>query len=75
MANYGNCRSCGADVEWVQTEAGKRMPVDAEPVANGNIVKVRGNLIRYLGKGEVFTGDRWVSHFATCAQAGSWRKP
>lgn len=32
------CRSCGAPVIWALTEAGKRIPVDPEPMAGGNIV-------------------------------------
>ena len=27
----GNCRSCNARVIWVETESGKKMPLDAEP--------------------------------------------
>lgn len=27
------CRSCGAEIIWATTENGKRMPLDAEPVA------------------------------------------
>ena len=30
-AKVQQCRSCGADVIWIITEAGKRMPVDAAP--------------------------------------------
>ena len=28
----GRCRSCGADVIWVLTERGRRMPLDREEV-------------------------------------------
>lgn len=31
------CRSCSAAIIWAQTQKGKRMPVDAKPVENGNI--------------------------------------
>lgn len=43
-----NCRSCGAEIEWKKTAAGKLMPVDKD------------------------TGE---SHFATCPNAASHRKP
>lgn len=72
---------------WVETEArgdkaGKRMPLDADPDDRTRALRVDGGNL-------VFTGDntgagvpivRYVtagmhrSHFATCSQAGSWRK-
>lgn len=30
MSEPGKCRSCGADIIWTVTEAGKRMPVDPD---------------------------------------------
>ena len=30
--NKGTCRGCGAEVIWIRTAAGMKMPVDAEPV-------------------------------------------
>jgi hypothetical protein len=33
------CSSCGADIFWARNEkTGKRMPVDVEPVDNGNVL-------------------------------------
>lgn len=35
------CRSCNREIEWVVVEkSGKKMPIDAQPVADGNIVKL-----------------------------------
>lgn len=78
------CRSCGASVLWVETEAtekrkSRRMPVDADEngraltVANGNLVIVgrsgNGNpIVRYVKNG------KHLSHFATCAHADEHRK-
>lgn len=31
------CTSCGAPILWAVTETGKRIPVDREPVAGGNL--------------------------------------
>ena len=31
------CSSCGADMVWATTVSGKPIPIDPEPVANGNI--------------------------------------
>lgn len=82
------CRSCKEPVVWVETEAtadkaGKPMPLDGDPkrpgqaltVSNGNIVFTgqttgRGTpIVRYQRNGS------HRSHFATCKQAKTWRKP
>lgn len=74
---------------WVETVAtenkpGRRMPLDADPdnperalqCDDGNIVITRERtaegtpLVRYVGKGP----GRYRSHFATCPEAGTWRK-
>ncbi len=79
------CRSCGAKIIWTLTAKGTRMPVDAEPVKNGNLVieKIdepfraheRGEVNNYRSRAVmVGEGDR-VSHFATCVNADAHRKP
>lgn len=65
----GQCRSCGAPVEWAETVRGKRMPFDGETVAlrtQGN--PITGRVIEYV--------DTTVtpSHFQTCPDAADWRK-
>lgn len=55
------CRSCGAPVVWFRTKTGKRMPVNAETT--------RRNDAEHM-----LDLKRHVSHFATCANADSWRK-
>ena len=76
----GICRSCGASVIWCTTVKNKPMPVDAEPVADGNLV-----LSDDFGRSDVpaafpalpmdkAAGDTlYKSHFATCPDAGKWR--
>jgi len=54
-----SCRSCGADIVWMVTAAGKNMPADADSVGPGDTL---------------FEFDRHVSHFSTCPQAHKWRK-
>lgn len=34
----GTCQGCGAEVIWCLTAANRRMPVDAEPCADGNLM-------------------------------------
>lgn len=34
------CRDCGAHILWARSETGKRIPVDHEPSAEGNLLLV-----------------------------------
>lgn len=52
------CRSCGAEIVWLKTAAGKNMPVDAETFETGD---------------ELFDIKRHTSHFATCPNAAAHR--
>jgi hypothetical protein len=73
------CRSCHAAIVWAVTEAGRRMPLDVEPDPAGNLA-----IVEYLADGTpVVAFDagaralldlRYLSHFATCPQAGDWRR-
>lgn len=70
------CLSCGARIFFARTEKGKSMPLDAEPVPDGNIV-LRDGVVNYLTGPEMdmpTDRPRYKSHYATCPQAGQWRK-
>ena len=79
------CRSCGAEITWAKTLTGKRMPIDAEPDnAKGNLLLIKSNgvgvLLPLAGLNDEArqAAERqrvplYVSHFATCPQAGDWR--
>lgn len=82
--HYLECRSCGARIFFAASaETGKRMPIDAEPVAGGNIRIITAEpapmpLARVVGAvidlfDETDDGMRYVSHFATCPEADFWR--
>lgn len=69
----GTCRSCRAPVRWLKTEKGASMPVDPEPVEDGNVV-IDGERAIVLRKGEAGPpGLRYVAHFATCPSAAAHR--
>lgn len=79
------CGSCGAEVVWAVTPAGRRMPVDAEPVDGGNVILhpgiARGDAptATVVGKAvapALFGDDapRYVSHFVTCPNADAHRR-
>lgn len=54
------CRSCNAQIVWVQTVNGKSMPVDAHTYDSKD--------------GLAFIHDKHTSHFATCPNADKHRK-
>lgn len=54
------CKSCGADIVWIETVKGKNMPCNSEKTT---IVTEDGKTI---------TGH--IPHWATCPNAGTHRK-
>jgi hypothetical protein len=82
MRADAQCRSCKAPVRWVITAAnGKRMPLDPEPVQDGN-VWIEGMqdgvpLVQVALSGDGVPRNvpiRYVSHFVTCPQREEWRR-
>lgn len=76
------CRDCGASIIWCVSENGRRAPVNADPVTDGNV-------FIYLQDGEpiaqVLTKEKRAravelgtqlrtSHFATCPNAQARRR-
>lgn len=71
------CSSCGAHIIWALTEKGKRMPVDAVPTRNGNIVlEDDGRSVKAVVRDAMLPGVQalYISHFATCPNAARHRK-
>lgn len=77
------CKSCGANIEWVTTENGKKIPVNIncipaveDPTGNINGVTYDGKVIkcRAVMAGTEGSIKVRISHFATCPQANQWRK-
>lgn len=76
------CKTCQAPVVWGTLPSGKRMPVDPEPVAGGNVVVVSGNdgpELQVLNRDQVQKRRNLglrarTSHFATCPQAKAHRR-
>ena len=54
------CDSCGADIRWLKTTAGKWMPVNAGTVSPTDTL---------------FDGTKHVTHFSTCPNSDKHRKP
>lgn len=71
------CRSCQQEVLWVLTINRKKMPVDPEPVADGNLILIDpiapGDIPMAVNKANPDVPG-WTSHFATCPDAAEHRK-
>lgn len=72
------CRSCGAPIVWAVTEAGKRMPLDAEPHPGrrGQFIFTSPDTVRYGKSGTPIPEgvETFVSHFSTCPNRKAHRK-
>lgn len=76
-----SCRSCDARIIWATTAGKKAMPVDAEPVDDGNVELVlNGSLavspvaIVHGQRSMLYDGPLRKSHFATCPDHDRWRR-
>lgn len=82
MRADGNCRSCDAPIRWaIAMPKGKRMPIDPIAVSDGNVWVDHYEGGTPVVKVALTGGDvplsiplRYVSHFVTCPDSGSWRK-
>lgn len=64
---FTTCKSCGAEILWIITPAGKSMPLDA-----------KGESLWQLEPDTLMSARLVVvrkSHFATCPNADAHRKP
>lgn len=74
-------RGCGEPVVWVLTDDGNPMPIDPDPVPEGNVI-VTGQVepfvlsVRVVRKGETVSEGtaRFVSHFSSCPRAANFRR-
>jgi hypothetical protein len=72
------CRRCGAPIGFARTANGKMMPLDPEPVEDGNVfvVEAPGSVTAIVASKANPTppGEPHLSHFATCPAAESFRR-
>lgn len=78
-----HCRTCQAEIIWVVTEKGKKMPIDAEPTSSddGRFRKERldpngDKVVHFVRDDELASNDRplYASHFQTCPDRDVHRK-
>jgi hypothetical protein len=87
MSDFGKCASCGAEITWTMTAAGKKMPLDVEstplgrffvdlpkdPTAPLQCLSATSDDERAV-RFRIEDRPRFDSHFATCPGAANHRK-
>lgn len=78
------CRSCAASILWCLGSNGKSMPVDIEPVPEGNVMivpdwktgELRATVLakKKLEAARLAGAQLHLAHFVSCPQAGDWRR-
>ena len=84
------CKSCGADIIWIKTAAGKNMPCDAQPISYDTAHPATAECVQggrqvltlVTPDGRITRGIYnpesekygYLSHFSTCPNADSFRK-
>lgn len=73
------CSTCQAEIRWVVTVAGRRMPLDPAKVADGNVipeVQADGSLRAKVVGGDQLPveGGAWQSHHRTCPEAAQHKR-
>ena len=77
------CKSCGADIVWIETANGKAMPCDAEPVKyirreNGKekVVTPGGTVVSCVFEDDAnkATGLGYKPHWSTCTAPQNHRR-
>lgn len=78
MTDLARCTACDAEIRWVLTVGGKRMPLDVAKVPDGNVVPtiVDGQRRARVVTGEELPveGGAWQSHHRTCPNAADFRR-
>lgn len=75
------CQKCGKEILWLaHHQTRKANPIEAEPAKNGNLVINREKgIYRFATPNEIEVAklnnkNLYISHFATCEHAKSFRK-
>lgn len=71
-----NCRSCRAPIRWVRmSSSGKMNPLDAQPSEQGSVRIGENETGTVVPKEDRVEGEPlYLSHFATCPNAKTFRK-
>jgi len=71
--NTARCKSCDAEIIWAVTEAGNRIPIDAEPIERPPnqflLVEIDNEVVAHRAVEPLY-----ITHFATCPHADEHRR-
>lgn len=72
-----SCRACKRPIHWVSTITGQRLPLDRDPVPDGNVMLLPNGRCKIVPTEEraKCVAPLFKSHFATCPVAEQFRKP
>lgn len=76
MPDPSTCRGCDQAIRWARTSKGRRIPLDPEPSASGNLLVTTNDELAIEYVRVVPVGSHptlYTSHFATCAKAANFR--
>lgn len=74
------CKKCEAPMIWTKTEAGKNMPLDADPADNGTFCLLESPddgsplAVHRTKTPADYDGEFYMPHWSTCPEADSFRK-
>jgi hypothetical protein len=71
---HSRCRACKRVIRWAKTENRRPIPVDPDPVPDGNLVITAQGIAHVLRKNEEPTGLTYVSHFSTCSNRDQFQR-
>lgn len=70
---------CGAPIRFVQTELGRRLPIDPQPHPDGTVIAIKqpdGTTVARVLSGDQLPAQQtaWRPHWATCPASPQFRK-
>lgn len=68
------CKSCSAPMTWAKTTAGRIIPMDAAPTADGTWQFTVPGMVRFVPLEGRAGLELYTSHFATCPFADKHRR-
>ncbi len=71
MPAKGKCRSCGAEILWAETTAGKRIPLDLPSERRFLVVPLPDSSFGIAGIAT--SHETYETHFVTCPNAAEHR--
>jgi hypothetical protein len=79
LRRIDKCKACSAPILWAETSSGKKIPIDAAPVANGNVVLYdgpgSGKLLAFTTlEARAKATELFQSHSASCPEPKTFRR-